>query len=143
MSEKNLKFSIVTPERIVFEETVRQVTVPTTEGEITILPDHIPLVSVLKAGVVELKRLDGETEIMAVSGGFLEVLPDKVVILADTAEMAHELDESRIEAAKKRAEDRKQENADDVKFTEASVMIEKQLARSKAVKRWRQLKNLK
>jgi F-type H+-transporting ATPase subunit epsilon len=142
MSQKTIKFEIVTPERVVLQQEILQITVPTTSGEITVLPDHIPLVSVLQPGVIELKRPDGESEIMSVSGGFIEVRKDKIVVLADTAERAEELDETRIQEAKARAEELKK-NAkaeDDVQFTAIAAKIEKELARLRAVSRWRRLK---
>jgi F-type H+-transporting ATPase subunit epsilon len=144
MSVKTIKFEIVTPERVVFREEILQLSVPTTTGEITVLPDHIPLVSILQPGVIELKKLDGSREIMAVSAGFIEVMKDKVVILADTAERAAELDEERIKEAHERAETlKKQAKAiDDVQFTEAAAQLEKELARGRAVNRWRRLKNV-
>lgn len=145
MSDKYIHFEIVTPERVVLREEVRQVTVPTKMGEITVLPDHIPLVASLLAGVVHVKTKGGEDEVMSVSGGFIEVLKDKVVILADTAERAEELDLDKVEAARQRAEAIKRSTrfADDVKFTEVSAKIEKELARSKAVNKWKKLKNIK
>jgi len=140
---KTIKFEIVTPERTVLKEQVLQATVPTQEGEITILPNHIPLVSILRPGVIEVKNAAGEIEVISCSGGFIEVSTDKIVILADTAERAVELDEVRIEEAKARAEEiKKDKNIDDVKFAEANALIEMQLARTKAVRRWRKLKNL-
>ncbi|MEI7451671.1 MAG: ATP synthase F1 subunit epsilon [Candidatus Falkowbacteria bacterium] len=144
MSEnKTIKFEIVTPERTVLKEQVLQVTVPTADGEITVLPHHIPLVSILRPGVIEVKNEAGEMEIIACSGGFIEVAHDKIVILADTAERAIELDEARIEEARAKAEElKKNKDVDAVKFAEASAMIEKQLARTRAVRRWRKLKNL-
>jgi len=142
--KKTIKFEIVTPERIVLKEEALQVTIPTQSGEITILPDHIPLVSILSPGVIELKKSTGENEVISVSGGFVEVLKNKIVILADTAELAVELDEQRIEEARQKAEEMKKwKDIDAVQFAEISGLIEKQLARSKAVKRWRNLKNIK
>jgi len=144
MSQKTIKFEIVTPERVVLKQEALQVTVPTTSGEITILPDHIPLVSILRSGVIEVKRADNIVEIMSVSGGFIEVLKDKIVILADTAERAEELDEKRIEEARTRAEEIKKnaKAADDVDFTAVAAKLEKELARMHAVDRWRRLKNV-
>lgn len=144
MSQKTIKFEIVTPERVVLKQEALQVTVPTTSGEITILPDHIPLVSVLRSGVIEVKRADNIVEIMSVSGGFIEVLKDKIVILADTAERAEELDEKRIKEARTRAEEIKKnaKAADDVDFTAVAAKLEKELARMHAVDRWRRLKNI-
>ena len=126
------------------KEEILQVTVPTQSGEITVLPDHIPLVSILKPGVLELKKADGEAEVISVSGGFIEVLKNKIVILADTAERAVELDEAEIEAARAKAEEMKKwKDIDAIQFAEADALIERQMARAKAVKRWRNLKNIK
>ncbi len=77
---------------------------PGIDGELGILPRHIPLMTPLRAGEV-LIRNDGREELLAVSGGFLQVLPDKVVILADAAERAEEIDEQRAEEARKRAQE--------------------------------------
>jgi len=144
MSQKTIKFEIVTPERVVLKQEALQVTVPTTSGEITILPDHIPLVSILQPGVIEVKRVDNIIEIMSVSGGFIEVLKDKIVILADTAERAEELNEERIKEAQKRAEELKKtaKAIDDVEFADVSARLEKELARLRAVNKWRKLKNI-
>ena len=105
--KKTIKFEIVTLERVVLKQEILQVTAPTQQGEITVLPDHIPLISILKPGVLEIKTV-GETEIMSVSGGFIEVLKDKVVVLADAAERADELDEEKIAEARKAAEEAKE-----------------------------------
>lgn len=137
---QSLKFELVTPERVVFRAEVLQVSVPTTSGEITILPNHIPLVSILKAGVVELKKLDGSLEILSVSGGVLEVLAGKVVLLADKAEHASELNEARIVEAQAKAE--KLKMTDEMDFTAVTALVEKELARDKALKRWKKIKNI-
>ncbi len=141
--DKLIKFEIVTPERIVLKESVLQASIPTTTGEITILPGHLPLISIVKAGVLELKKADGQAEVMAVSGGLLEVLTDKIVILADTAETAAELDETRIMEARAKAEILKQEKVGDVKaFAQATALLDKEMARHHAVRRWKKIKNI-
>ncbi len=145
MSElKTIKFEIVTPERLVLWEDILQATIPTKNGELTILPDHIPLVAILKTGVIELKMKSGQIEIMAVSGGLLEVLVGKIVILADSADRVSELDEKVVEQARIKAETAKlaAKNRDDVDFTEISSKLEMELARSKSLTRWRHLKHL-
>jgi len=144
MFQKSIKFEIVTPEHVVLKQEALQITVPTKSGEITILPDHIPLISILKSGVIEVKRVDNIVEIMSVSGGFIEVLKDKVVILADTAERAEELDVVRIKEARQRAEELKKnaKSTDNIDFAAVSAQIEKELARMHAVDRWRRLKNI-
>lgn len=144
MIDKLIKFEIVTPERTVLKETIKQLTVPTKAGEITILPDHIPLIATINPGVITLKRKDDSPEVLSVSGGFVEVLKNKVVILADTAEMAEEIDVERAEEAHKRAEQtmKEMERSDLESFTAINAMIAKELARSRAAKLWRKLKNI-
>ncbi|MDD3085165.1 MAG: ATP synthase F1 subunit epsilon [Candidatus ainarchaeum sp.] len=141
--EKTIKFEIATPERVVFKDHILQVSVPTTEGEVTILPKHSPLVSILKPGVLEIKKIDNSVEIISVSGGFLEVLLNKITVLADTAERAEEIDLERAEEARKKAEEsiKKLRNVDASQFASLSAQIEKELARSRSVKRWRNLQN--
>lgn len=137
-----INFEIVTPERVVLKEQVAQVSVPTKTGEITVLPNHIPLVASLMPGVIEIVKVDGLREIMSTSGGFIEVLKDKVVILADTAERAEEIDLTRVEEARARAEKIKSElkHFDQESFVNISAQIAKELARTHAVKRWKRLK---
>lgn len=144
MPKKTIKFEIVTPERVVLKELITQVTVPTRDGEITVLPKHIPLVSILKPGVIEVKKEDNTLEVMSVSGGFIEVLRDKVIILADTAERAEEIDIDRAEEARKRAEETKKSiiHKDDIRFADLSARMEVELARTKAVKRWKKIKSI-
>ena len=130
-----LHFEIVTPEKVVLKQEALQVTVPTKQGEITVLPNHIPLVASLMPGVIEIMKTDRSLDTMAVSGGFIEVLPDKVVILADTAERAADIDEARAEEARQRAEKLMAEKREDVDFSAVQAKIAKELARVKAVRR--------
>jgi len=141
----NIRFELVTPERVVLKEDVFQATIPTEMGEITVLPNHIPLVAILKPGVVEVKRSDGSLEILSVSGGFVEVLKSKIVILADTAERATELDEVRIEEARAKAEALKlaKNQAEAVNFADIATRLEKEVARARAVRRWKNIKTFK
>ena len=145
MKNKIIKFKIVTPEQIVLEEEITQVSVPTKEGEITVLPDHIPLVASLKPGVIEITTADNKNNIIAISGGFIEVLKNKVVILADTAERAEDINIDRVQAAKKQAKITKQDTRhfDQERFANISAKISKELARSSAVQRWKKIKNIK
>ncbi len=98
-----LRVQIVTAEREVFaEDAVDMVVAPGAEGVVGILPRHAPLLTTLQPGVIRIKRSAGE-EAMAVGGGFLQVARDQVLILADTAERADEVDEARAEEARRRA----------------------------------------
>ena len=143
-AKKSIKFEIVTLQKVVLRQEITQITVPTKAGEITVLPDHIPLVSILKPGVIETRDANGETEIMSISGGFIEVLRDKIVILADSAERAFELNEEKVLLARKKAEQAKikAETDDHYDLSQVAIKLESALAREKALKRWRRLKNI-
>ena len=98
-----IKLEIVTPERLVFDETVDGVTLPGSEGELGVLPNHAPLVSTL--GVGELRICSGGSEDwFAIVGGFVQVLPDKVVVMAETADLSSEIDLEKAQAARRDAE---------------------------------------
>jgi F-type H+-transporting ATPase subunit epsilon len=94
---------IVTPERLVFSEEVDAVTLPGSEGELGVLPHHAPLVSTLGIGELRIRR-GGEEELFAIAGGFLQVRPDKVVVMAETADMASEIDLEKAQQARAEAE---------------------------------------
>lgn len=144
-NEKTIKFEIATPERVVLKQEIIQLAAPTESGEITILPSHIPLVSILKPGVLDVKLANGQTEIISVSGGCLEVMRDKIVILADSAEMGGELDEELIAAAKKKAEEAKEKakHEDHYDLSLVAARLEVEMAREKALHKWRRLQNSK
>jgi F-type H+-transporting ATPase subunit epsilon len=131
-----IKFKIVTPERTVFEDEIDQVTLPTQEGEITVLANHIPLISVLQAGELVAKK-GGEEIAMAVSGGMVEVRSNEITILADTAERAEEIDLARAEEAKQKAEKLKDERiqTDEAQYATAAAILEKNLARIKVARK--------
>jgi F-type H+-transporting ATPase subunit epsilon len=98
-----LQLEIVTPERQVYSDTVDSVQVPGSEGELGVLPHHAPLVSTL--GVGELRfRKDGNEESFAIVGGFLQVRPDRVVVLAETADLASDIDLEKAQEARREAE---------------------------------------
>ena len=98
-----LRLEIVTPERLAYEDDVDAVICPGIEGELGILPHHAPLLSTL--GVGELKiRKGGQEEYFAIAGGFLQVRPDKVVVMAETADMASEIDLEAAQRARQEAE---------------------------------------
>jgi F-type H+-transporting ATPase subunit epsilon len=101
----SLKVDIVTAERVVYSEDVDIVIAPGVEGQLGILPHHAPLMTILQAGELVVRK-GGQEESLAISGGFLEVRPDRVIVLADSAERAEEIDVARAEAARKRAEER-------------------------------------
>jgi len=131
-----IKFKIVTPERTVYESEIDQLTLPTAEGEITVLPNHIPLISVLAPG--ELIAKSGSEEIaMAVSGGMIEVQKNEITILADTAERAEEIDLARAEEARKKAEQLKLDRIrmDETEYAAVAALLERNLARIKVARK--------
>src|SRR3954453_14945716 len=115
---KTIKVNVVTPDGPVYESDVEMVSTKAQSGELGILPGHIPMVAPLAIGVVRLKKPDSkEQDLVAVSGGFLEVRPDQVTILAQSAEKAVDIDVERAERAKERAEQRlTQQQQDHVDF---------------------------
>jgi F-type H+-transporting ATPase subunit epsilon len=98
-----LSLQIITPERVVFaEQDVESVTLPGVEGELTVLPSHAPLMTALNPGALLFRKAGQEVDV-ALSGGFLEVRDDKVIVLADSAERSDEIDAARAEEARQRA----------------------------------------
>ena len=132
-----IKIDIVTAERSVFSEEVDIVIVPGIDGELGILPRHTPLMTALKPGEIIARKGTDEYSLV-VSGGFLEVRPERVIILADSVERAEEIDISRAEEAKRRAEQRmteKYEPGFDAARVEAT--LQRALARMKVAERHR------
>ncbi len=125
-----LKLKIITPERVLLEGEVDSLSCPTQMGEITILPHHIPLVANLQPG--EMKAItDGEPRLMAITGGVLEVRPgNEIVVLADAAEEADEIDLARAEEAKTRARTiMSEQTMSDEEYAATAASLEKSLAR--------------
>ncbi len=98
-----LQLEIVTPEKLAYQDEVDSVVLPGSEGELGVLPHHAPLVSTLGAGELRLRK-GGQEESFAIVGGFLQVLPDKVVVMAETADMASEIDLEKAQEARRQAE---------------------------------------
>jgi F-type H+-transporting ATPase subunit epsilon len=98
-----LQLEIVTPERLAFSDEVDSVQLPGSEGELGVLPHHAPLISTLGVGELRIRK-GGSEESFAIVGGFLQVRPDKVVVMAETADMASEIDLEKAEEARREAE---------------------------------------
>jgi F-type H+-transporting ATPase subunit epsilon len=98
-----LRLEIVTPEKLAFQDEVDSVQLPGSEGELGVLPHHAPLITTLGAGELRLRKGSTE-EFYAIVGGFLQVLPDKVVVMAETADMASEIDLEKAQEARRQAE---------------------------------------
>jgi F-type H+-transporting ATPase subunit epsilon len=128
---KTIKVSIVTPNGPVYESDVEMVSTKAQSGELGILPGHIPMVAPLAIGVVRLKEPGNKDQVLvAVSGGFLEVRPDKVTILAQAAEKAEEIDVERALRAKERAEQRmKEQKVEDIDFRRVELALQRAINR--------------
>src|SRR5512136_1927198 len=130
------RLEIATAERMIFADDVDEVVAWGVEGQLGIFPHHAPLMTMLQPGGLLIKR-GNEEEYLAISGGFLEVRPDKVIILADAGERAEEIDIARAEAAKRRAEATLKERPAGVDSAAAEAALRRSLARLKVAERRR------
>lgn len=130
------RLEVVTAERLVFADDVNGIVAWGVEGQLGILPHHAPLMTMLQPGDLVIKR-DNEEEYLALSGGFLEVRPDKVIVLADACERAEEIDIARAEAAKCRAEETLKERPPEVDTAAAEAALRRSLARLKVAEKRR------
>ena len=128
MLPEKIQLEIVTPERSVLSEAVDELILPGTRGYLGVRPGHAPLLTTLKVGTI-LIRKGREPKVLAVSWGFAEVLPERVSILAETAERAEEIDLDRALRSRERAEKRLKSPDPDVDFQRAQVALEKALIR--------------
>ena len=130
------RLEIVTAEGVVFSDDVEVVVALGIEGQLGILPHHAPLMTMLLPGELWVRK-GGEEFSLAISGGFLEVRPDRVIVLADAAERAEEIDIARAEEAKRRAEERLTHPTEEVDLARAEAALRRSLARLKVVARRR------
>ena len=134
-----IKLDIVTAERVVFSDDVDMVVAPGQDGEMGILPHHAPLMTTLNAGQL-IVRKDSEESVMAIGGGFMEVLPDRIIVLADTAERAEEIDIARAEEAKRRAQETISRTASQTELAAAEAALRTAIARIGAADKRRRRK---
>jgi F-type H+-transporting ATPase subunit epsilon len=128
MADGPIELTIVTPERAVVQERVDELEIPGRDGYFGVLPGHAPLFSELKIGEVGYRK-DNQWTYLAVAWGFVEVLPDQVRILAESAERAQEIDVERAKRAKDRAEERLVRTGDDIDYDRARIALERALIR--------------
>ncbi|GGF21945.1 ATP synthase epsilon chain [Halobacillus andaensis] len=125
---KTLTVSVVTPDGPVLEDAYEMVSCKAESGELGILPGHIPMVAPLTISSIRLKQ-EGSSERIAVSGGFLEVRPDQVTILAQSAEKPSDIDIDRARRAKERAEQRMANKQSDIDFRRAELALKRAINR--------------
>jgi len=131
MAEK-IKLEVVTPEKYVVDEEVEIAVAPGVLGEFGVLIGHTPFLTTLKTGTVRYTDANGKERFVFVSGGFAEALPDKVTVLAESAERRRDIDVARASAAQQRAQDRlAQEKAEDIDFVRAQAALERAINRIK------------
>ncbi len=131
-----IKLDIVTPETALFSDEVDMLVAPGSEGEMGILPHHSPLMTILGYGELLIKK-DGQEQSLAIGGGFLEVRPDRVIVLADVAERAEDIDIARAEAAKERAQKLMEERPAGMDAARAEAALKRSLVRLKVASRRR------
>ena len=134
MAESSFELKIITPDRVFYEGTIDMLEMNTTEGEIGVLPGHIPMTVIIKPGVAKIYETNGETKGAAMHAGFVEILPDKVTVLAEIAEWPGEIDIARAEAARARAEARLQEKNPEMDMARAEIALLRALARISVLK---------
>lgn len=144
MSKDTISLRIITPERVTYEgDGIKQATLPVSDGEVTILPNHRSYIASLKPGEVVLKKQDEEID-LAISGGFIEFHDNELIVLADEAERAEDIDLEKAEEAKQRAEDLKNKviTTDENEYARVAAALEKELAKIKVAKRYLRRKGL-
>jgi F-type H+-transporting ATPase subunit epsilon len=124
----HIKLDIVTAERSVYTDEVDVIVAPGVEGQLGILPHHAPLMTILQPGELVVRK-GGQEEYLAITGGFLEVRPDRVIILADSSERVEEIDIARAEAAKKRALERLEQRTAEVDVARAQAALQRAMIR--------------
>lgn len=143
MKKNNLKIDlqIITPERVICEEEIYQITLPVVDGDVTILPNHRSYIASIKSGEIIYKKnsKDKDGESLVVAGGFVEFHKNKLVLLADEAERADDIDLEKAEEARERAEKLKEEvvSKDDIEYARIAFTLEKELAKIKVAKKYR------
>jgi F-type H+-transporting ATPase subunit epsilon len=131
-----LRLEVVSPEGRVFTDDVDMVVVPGIEGELGILPHHTPLVTALGTGELRIRQ-GGAVQFMLISGGFVEVRPDRVIVMADLAEHSDEIDESKAAEARKRAEQELEQAKDPVDIARVRAALQTALMRERIATRRR------
>ena len=124
----SIELQIVTPDRLVVREHVDEVQIPGSEGYFGVLPGHTPLLAALAVGELWYRKGQEKT-FVSIAGGFAEVLPDRVTLLATLAERADEIDVARAESAKQRAEQRLSQPKSDIDYERARLALQKSIIR--------------
>ncbi|MBI5214959.1 MAG: F0F1 ATP synthase subunit epsilon [Ignavibacteriae bacterium] len=131
MSDKKFQLEIVTPQRVVFKGDVESFTAPGVMGSFQVLVNHAPLLSAIGVGEAKMRDTQGNEIKYATSGGFVEVMNNRVVMLAESAERSNEIDVQRAEKAKSRAKDRLEQHPKEIDIERARAALARALNRLK------------
>ncbi|MCH5271401.1 MAG: ATP synthase F1 subunit epsilon [Lachnospiraceae bacterium] len=130
---EQFKLRVITPDRVFYEGDVEMVEFNTTEGEVGVLPGHIPMTVIVKPGILTITEAE-DTKEAALHEGFAEILPEGVTIMAEIVEWPGEIDEARAEAAKSRAEERIKEHTPETDMARAETALQRAIARITVLK---------
>ena len=133
MADKHFQLRIITPDRVFYEVDVEMVEFNTTEGQIGVLPGHIPLTVIIKPGILHIYEAEEEKE-AALHSGFVEILPERITILAEIVEWPEEIDVTRAEEAKHRAEERLRSRTPETDIMRAETALLRAMARIQVLK---------
>jgi F-type H+-transporting ATPase subunit epsilon len=135
---KTLQVDIVSAEQSIFSGAAEMVIAPGEGGELGILPEHIPLLTRIKPGTLRIRQANGEEEVIYVSGGMMEVQPDRVTVLADTSVRAHDLDEAKAMEAERLAKEALTNRSGDVDVAKVQAELAEAAAQLHAIRKLRQ-----
>jgi F-type H+-transporting ATPase subunit epsilon len=136
----DIQLDIVSAEGEIFSGRARLVILPAAEGEIGVTPRHAPLLTLIKPGEVRVQSAEGEEQSFYVGGGALEVQPNRITVLADTAARAHDLDEAAALAARQRAQEALSGHLDKISYAEAQAELARAVAQLKLIQKLRKVK---
>lgn len=131
--ERNFDLEIITPDRIFWKGQANMLELNTTEGQVGIYKRHIPMTMILEPGIVTI-HLDGENKEAAVHAGFIEILPEKITVMAESAEWPDEIDENRAREAEERAKRRLQAHDPKIDLSRAEIALRKAMVRQELAK---------
>lgn len=136
MAERTFKLEVITPDRkVLSDDKIVSVTLPGVEGYLGVLAGHAPLMTALGCGELDFRRTEGASDAMAICGGFVEVLDNKVTVLSDSAELVSEIDLDRAKQAAQRAEERIAAHEADIDMDRAQAALMRALNRVKIAER--------
>lgn len=138
-----LMVDVVSTERSIFSGEARFVEVPGAQGELGVLPGHTPLLTGVRPGTVRIEAADGSETYLYIAGGFVEIQPDRVTVLADTAMRADSLDHARAERAREEAQARLEQQSGDIDYAKAQAELAEAVAQLQAIRRMRKQKEVR